>query len=178
MKRNSLKSGLGTFIALLMFILAASAQANQSTAAFVVNGQAAKNHDVQTKATSNLLGGAFHIYIYGFITPDNKSRQLDLWVKNYDEKTGEYQATATYHLRDESNAEFNYASKPLSVKVKITEFKLIKSGSALQYATLSGEFHGDLQANVTDPQLKKKALAQPLKITAGVFKNVTVAKIN
>lgn len=178
MTRISLKSVLDTFIAFVLFSLALSAQANQSSAGFVINGQTAKNHDVQTKATSNLLGGAFHIYVYGFITPDKKSRQLDLWVKNYDEKTGEYQATATYHLRDEDNAEFHYASKPLSVKVKITEFKLTKSGSGLQYATLSGEFQGELQANVTDPQLKKKALAQPLKITSGVFKNVTVAKIN
>lgn len=178
MKQINFKSWLSLLAGVLGLLLSFSAYANQSSAEFVINGQAVRNQDVQNKATSNLLGGAFHIYLYGYISPDSKSRQLDLWVKNYNEKTGEYQATATYHLRDENNREFHYVSKPLSIKVRITEFKINKAGGPLQYAQLSGEFQGDLFATVTDPQLKKLPLAQPLKISSGSFKNVTVAKIN
>lgn len=178
MRQNVIKLALSLITSATMLSLPMLASANQAQAEFSLNGQAVKNSDARDKATSNLLGGAFHIYVYGYIAPDTKSRQLDLWVKNFDEKTGEYQATANYHLRDEANREFLYSSKPLSVKVKITEFKLNPAGNHLNYATISGEFQGELQANVFDPQLKKLPLAQPLKINSGSFKNVNVAKIN
>ncbi len=178
MKRFTLKSGLSILSFAISLVWAPQVLANQASAEFHINGQAAKNSDAPNKASSNIIGGAFHIYVYGYIAPDSKSRMLDLWVKNFDEKTGEFQATATYHLRDEANREFLYASKPLSIKVKITEFKLKQPGNPLSYASISGEFQGELLANVADPQMKKLALAQGLKINSGSFKNVNVTKIN
>ena len=168
--------------AVALIVVPAHAADPVAQAIFSLNGKPAERNGSE-KPTAMLSGKVLTLNVYGFMVPDGKNRLMALQIKNFAEKPGEHEVLATYSLRDlgmsdSANKEFQYSSKPGAFKLVVTDFKVLDPAGKLRYATMSGTFEGVLAANVYDPALKTKPLAQPLTVQKGSFTDVPVARFN